>query len=146
LIENISGYRPKRIAKIVRKEEYYITKKLQGHPNIVSMMPMSKVGKKKACVVMEYCDNGNLQNYLDKVEDKDKVIRDITKAVGHMLSKGYVQTDLWRYRGEHLSNFFVRKYGDVVLGDFGGTEKITNKNLTELLKQMKIIIDYVNIY
>ena len=63
-----------------------------------------------------------------------------------MLSKVYIQNDLWRERGEHLSNFFVRKNGTVVLGDFGNISKVTNKNLIELMKQLDNIIKHINIY
>ena len=134
------------IMKITDLREYEITKNLQGHYNIVSMMPMSRRSGKYASVVMEYCSKGSLSK-CDIVElGKESVIDNITRGVGYMLSKGYIQNDLWRERGEHLSNFFVRKNGTVVLGDFGNISKVTNKNLIELMKQLDNIIKHINIY
>lgn len=134
------------IMKITDLREYEITKNLQGHNNIVSMMPMSRRSGKYASVVMEYCSKGSLSK-CDIVElGKESVIDNITRGVGYMLSKGYIQNDLWRERGEHLSNFFVRKNGTVVLGDFGNISKVTNKNLIELMKQLDNIIKHINIY
>jgi serine/threonine protein kinase len=136
----------KWIMKVTNLKEYTITHHLQGHDNIVSMMPMSQRSGKYASVVMEYCDKGNLSNCDITEIGKQNIIEDIAKGVGHMLSKGYIQNDLWRERGEHLSNFFVRKNGTVVLGDFGNVSKVTNKNLSELMKQLDNIIEYINIY
>ena len=134
------------IMKITDLREYEITKNLQGHNNIVSMMPMSRRSGKYASVVMEYCSKGSLSK-CDIVElGKESVIDNITRGVGYMLSKGYIQNDLWRERGERLSNFFVRKNGTVVLGDFGNISKVTNKNLIELMKQLDNIIKHINIY
>ena len=134
------------IMKITDLREYEITKNLQGHNNIVSMMPMSRRRGKYASVVMEYCSKGSLSK-CDIVElGKESVIDNITRGVGYMLSKGYIQNALWRERGEHLSNFFVRKNGTVVLGDFGNISKVTNKNLIELMKQLDNIIKHINIY
>ena len=134
------------IMKITDLREYEITKNLQGHNNIVSMMPMSRRSGKYASVVMEYCSKGSLSK-CDIVElGKESVIDNITRGVGYMLSKGYIQNDLWRERGEHLSNFFVRKNGTVVLCDFGNISKVTNKNLIELMKQLDNIIKHINIY
>ena len=136
----------KWIMKVTNLREYTITHHLQGHDNIVSMMPMSQRSGKYASVVMEYCDKGNLSNCDITEIGKQNIIEDIAKGVGHMLSKGYIQNDLWRERGEHLSNFFVRKNETVVLGDFGNVSKVTNKNLSELTKQLDNIIEYINIY
>ena len=134
------------IMKITDLREYEITKNLQGHNNIVSMMPMSRRSGKYASVVMEYCSKGSLSK-CDIVElGKESVIDNITRGVGYMLSKGYIQNDLWRERGEHLSNFFVRKNGTVVLGDFCNISKVTNRNLIELMKQLDNIIKHINIY
>ena len=133
------------IMKITDLREYEITKNLQGHNNIVSMMPMSRRSGKYASVVMEYCSKGSLSK-CDIVElGKESVIDNITRGVGYMLSKGYIQNDLWRERGEHLSNFFVRKNGTVVLGDFGNISKVTNKNLIELMKQLDNIIKHIKL-
>ena len=48
------------IMKITDVKEYRVTEELQGHPNIVSMLPMSRRSGKYASVVMEYCEGGNL--------------------------------------------------------------------------------------
>lgn len=136
----------KWIMKVTNLREYTITHHLQGHGNIVSMMPMSRRSGKYASVVMEYCDKGNLSNCDITEIGKQNIIEDIAKGVGHMLSKGYIQNDLWRERGEHLSNFFVRGNGIVVLGDFGNVSRVTNQNLSELMKQLDNIIEYINIY
>ena len=96
----------KWIMKITDVKEYRITEELQGHPNIVYMLPMSR----------------------------------------RMLSKGYVNNDLWRDRGEHLANFFVRGNGTVVLGDFGDTDRVNSKNLIKLSEHINKIIEYINIY
>jgi len=54
----------KWIMKITDVKEYRITEELQGHPNIVYMIPMSRRSGKYASVVMEYCDKGNLSNVI----------------------------------------------------------------------------------
>ena len=134
----------KWIMKITDVKEYRITEEMQGHPNIVSMLPMSRRSGKYASVVMEYCEGGNLTNY--NIKDKQSVIEDITKGIGHMLSKGYVNNDLWRDTGQHLGNFFVRGNGTVVLGDFGDVDRVNSKNLTKLSEHINKIIQYINIY
>lgn len=93
---------------------------LSGHANIVRFEEVFFAGEnpQKAYIVMEYCDCGDLKDFISKkdrleAEEIRDIFRQIAAAVGECHAKGIVHMDI------KPDNIFVSSDGTVKLGDFG---------------------------
>lgn len=60
------------IKKVKSKEEANVKHLMRlNHPNLVKFKGMSFNGEKFYCIVMEYCQHGQLYTYLSNLKDKE---------------------------------------------------------------------------
>lgn len=106
-----------------------------NHPNICRFREVYKTKKGKLCIVMDYCDGGDLQKTVKaKAKEKDKKgqqvyftedevlnwFTQICLAIKHVHDKKILHRDL------KSQNLFMTKRGIVKLGDFGISRILSN--------------------
>ncbi|MCH5306754.1 MAG: serine/threonine protein kinase [Prevotella sp.] len=98
------------------RKEFEILIQLQ-HPNIVSAIGIEPVGNLGECIVMEFVDGVTLKEWLQgtpKSQERRRVARELTEAVGYVHAKGIVHRDL------KPENILITTNGKCVkLVDFG---------------------------
>lgn len=120
-----------------RKETLKEAKILEvlNHPNITRFREVYKTKKGKLCIVMDYCDDGDLQtkiksqakvkNSLGRVQffTEDEILNWFTQiclAIKHTHDKKILHRDL------KSQNIFMTKRGILKLGDFGIARVLSN--------------------
>ncbi len=110
------------------EQEAEVLAKLK-HPNIVSYIDRFKDKSGNLCIVMEYCDDGNLHKKIYSTENdpynEDQIIDwfvQITSALNHVHEKKTLHRDL------KPMNIFLTGDGVVKLGDFGVAKVLENTN------------------
>lgn len=98
-------------------KEFEIHSRLH-HPSVVQVIGMEYVSGLGLCIVQEWVDGITLQEVLDKqkikTSERRRMIRDLTKAVAYLHSRGVVHRDL------KPSNVMIRDIGkEVTVIDFG---------------------------
>lgn len=105
---------------LVAKKEARLLAHLQ-HPNIVRYRT-SFLDWGWFCIVMDYCDGGSLSDHIEKCVKRSTTIPEeqiaswvaqMAMALEYLHEKGILHRDL------KPSNLFLRKRGDLVVGDFG---------------------------
>ena len=106
-----------------------------NHPNIVRFREVYKTKKGKLCIVMDYCDDGDMQGKIksrfktvDRQGKKNYFTEDellnwftqIALAMKHCHDKKILHRDL------KSQNMFCTKKGIVKLGDFGISRVLSN--------------------
>lgn len=73
--------------------------------------------KKNICLIMEYCQNGTLEQLMNNSDldeyNKDRLILQLCEAIEQISSEGYIHRDL------KPENIFLTDRGKVKIGDFG---------------------------
>lgn len=41
------------------------------HPHIIEIIDVEKNGKNRFDIIQEYCDQGNLEDYIEELDEKD---------------------------------------------------------------------------
>ena len=89
------------------------------HPNIVRFREVYKTKRGKLCIVMDYVDGGDLQNYLKQTKKylkEDQILDLFTQiwlAIKHVHDRKILHRDL------KSQNIFMTQSNFVKLGDFG---------------------------
>ncbi|CAG8593098.1 11462_t:CDS:10 [Paraglomus brasilianum] len=105
------------------------------HPNIVSLLEVIPA-ETKIYMVLEYCENGELYNYLfNKIANgsyvKESVARrmfgQVCKAVKYCHDRRIVHRDL------KLENILLDAHNNVKLSDFGFTQEYENRRLLDTM-------------
>lgn len=86
-------------------------------PYTLSVLDAAAIDSDDAYFVTEYCENGDLDDYLDKgnigIRQAVEVTIEVASGVNHIHSKGFIHRDL------KPSNIFCNKNKMFVIGDFG---------------------------
>lgn len=98
-----------------------------NHPNIVKFIEVFKTKKGKLCIVMDYCDGGDLQNRIKeqrgKIFSENQIIEWFTQVclgLKHIHDRKIIHRDL---KGQ---NIFLNKNGILKVGDFGICKILSN--------------------
>jgi serine/threonine protein kinase len=108
---------PQKSAEFLREAQFL--EKL-AHPHILPILDVGIFEKKIPYLVVEYCPNGSLKNYLQRqqshplpIEEAIDIITKIGQALHHTHQHGIVHRDL------KPANILFNAKGEVVLTDFG---------------------------
>ena len=105
--------------------EAKILEKLK-HPNVIRFHEVYKTRKNKLCIVMEHADDGDLARKIDSLKETmpENVVLDyfvqICLGLKHVHDRKIVHRDL------KSQNIFLKKTGEVKLGDFGIAKVMTH--------------------
>lgn len=136
LVQSASSLQPRVIKQIdlnplshsERNEalrEAKILERLQ-HPNVIRFHEVYRTRKNKLCIVMEYADGGDLAGKIESLREfmPESLVLDyfvqICLGVKHVHDRKIVHRDL------KSQNIFLKKTGEVKLGDFGIAKVMTH--------------------
>lgn len=136
LVHTVSSLQPRVIKQIdlnplshsERNEalrEAKILEKLQ-HPNVIRFHEVYRTRKNKLCIVMEHADDGDLAGKIDSIKEAmpENLVLDyfvqICLGLKHVHDRKIVHRDL------KSQNVFLKKTGEVKLGDFGIAKVMTH--------------------
>ena len=98
-----------------------------NHPNIVKFIEVFKTKNGKLCIVMDYCDGGDLQNRIKEQRGKNLTESQIVEwftqvclGLKHIHDRKIIHRDL---KGQ---NIFLNKNGILKVGDFGICKILSN--------------------
>ena len=92
------------------------------HPHIIEIIEVEKNGKNKFDIIQEYCELGDLKDYLDDLDNKDRklsekeiaiIIFQIGSAVLAMHLEGMIHRDI------KDANILITSEGKYKLADLG---------------------------
>ncbi|CAI2373105.1 unnamed protein product [Moneuplotes crassus] len=99
------------------KESQYMA--LFKHPNIVRFRENYMTKKGNLCIVMDYCDDGDLYKYLESLDTKLKEEDILNLFVQICLALKEIHDERIIHRDLKSMNIFLTKRGILKLGDFG---------------------------
>jgi len=93
-----------------------------NHPHIVKIIDVEENGKYRFDIIQEYCDQGNLEDYIEKLDERDErlteaqvanIIFQIGSAILHMHIEGMIHRDI------KDANILITSGGIYKLADLG---------------------------
>lgn len=111
------------------QKEIIVNKRLK-HKNVVKMKDFFQE-EEKVYLVMEFCQGGNLYNYLSRKDEMDEkeiklIFKQIVNGINYIHSKGYVNRDI------KLENILLDGEGSVKICDFGWAAHLNEEEYRSL--------------
>ncbi|KAI8996940.1 kinase-like domain-containing protein [Pilobolus umbonatus] len=115
--------------------EYCVSKAVTGHPNVIATLDLVIDEKKRWCTVMEYCDGGDLFNYIEdhpfmNARECSCLFKQLLMGIQHIHSLGIAHRDI---KPENL----VMKGGQLKIADFGLADVVQTRFNTSPRKSFK---------